>query len=216
MTEQDSEKKELRERVEALESTVQKMMPSRRDALKMAGASALGAAAFSGTGSAQTPGGDNGQAGTIGTSGERVDMFAQDIDVSKEATVEDLTINGDVTGISPSVFLESGDSISFHQITNPPESQFVDLYNNTSTTVLGGSVVSAVHIDFEYTFGDGNTLNLRRGDGFDFGAKPTAIDSGGDSITAAILPPALDVTRVEVGGNSFSGSELGALLYTLD
>jgi len=73
----------LEDRIDKLEAVTKKMMPSRRDALKLGGAAAIGAAAMSGTASA----GSN-QVGTIGDANNLVDVHAEDlIDVD--------TINGD-------------------------------------------------------------------------------------------------------------------------
>jgi len=45
----DPDTAELENRIDKLESTIEKMMPSRRDALKMGGAALIGGAAMSGT-----------------------------------------------------------------------------------------------------------------------------------------------------------------------
>jgi len=74
---------QLENRIDKLESTIEKMMPSRRDALKMGGAALVGGAAMSGTASAGTN-----QVGTIGTANDPVDVVLED------ATGVD-TINGD-------------------------------------------------------------------------------------------------------------------------
>jgi len=74
---------ELENRIDKLESTIEKMMPSRRDALKMGGAALVGGAAMSGTASAGTN-----QVGTIGSASQPVDVVLED------ATGVD-TINGD-------------------------------------------------------------------------------------------------------------------------
>jgi len=71
-------KAELHDRVKQLESTVEKLMPSRRDALRLgaaglAGAAGLGAASRSAEAS-------TGSAGTIGSSGSRPDLLADDVD----------------------------------------------------------------------------------------------------------------------------------------
>src|SRR6056297_3098743 len=67
----------LEERIDELEATIKKMLPSRRDALK------LGGAAMSGTASAGSS-----QVGTIGDGSNLVDIHAEDLfDVD--------TINGD-------------------------------------------------------------------------------------------------------------------------
>jgi len=74
---------ELEDRIEQLEATIRKMLPGRRDVMKLGGAAALGAAAFSGTASAGSS-----QVGTIGDASNLVDVHAEDLfDVD--------TINGD-------------------------------------------------------------------------------------------------------------------------
>jgi len=74
---------ELEDRIEQLEATIAKMLPGRRDAMKLGGAAVLGAAAMSGTASAGSS-----QVGTIGDSSNLVDVHAEDLfDVD--------TINGD-------------------------------------------------------------------------------------------------------------------------
>jgi len=83
----DEKIQRLEDRIDELEATVRKMLPSRRDALKLGGAAAVGAAAFSGTASADV-GGLNDQVGTIGDSSNLVDIHAEQIfDLD--------TINGD-------------------------------------------------------------------------------------------------------------------------
>jgi len=73
----------LEERIDELEATIKKMLPSRRDALKLGGAAVIGGAAISGTASAGSS-----QVGTIGDGSNLVDIHAEDLfDVD--------TINGD-------------------------------------------------------------------------------------------------------------------------
>jgi len=79
----DEKMQRLEDRIDELEATVRKMLPSRRDALKLGGAAAVGAAAFSGNASAGSS-----QVGTIGDASNLVDVHAEDLfDVD--------TINGD-------------------------------------------------------------------------------------------------------------------------
>jgi len=74
---------ELESRIEQLEATIRKMLPGRRDAMKLGGAAVIGAAAMSGTASAGSA-----QVGTIGDGSNLVDVHAEDLfDVD--------TINGD-------------------------------------------------------------------------------------------------------------------------
>jgi len=74
-------KAELHDRVQQLESTVAKMMPSRRDALKFGAAGIAGAA---GLGAATQPAeASTGSAGAIGSSGSRPDLFTDDINTRR-------------------------------------------------------------------------------------------------------------------------------------
>jgi len=74
----------LQDRVDELEATVSKMLPSRRDALKLGAAGAVGAVGMAGSASAQ----NSGQTGTIGTDADRVDVNAEDIDAVSVNTEE--------------------------------------------------------------------------------------------------------------------------------
>jgi len=74
-------KAELHDRVQQLESTVEKLMPSRRDALRMGAAGLAGAAGLSATsGSAAAA---TGSAGQIGDSSNRPDIFADTVDANQ-------------------------------------------------------------------------------------------------------------------------------------
>jgi len=73
----DEKTQQLENRIETLEATIEKMMPSRRDALKMGGAALVGGSLVAGSASA-LPTED--QVGTIGSASQRVDLFAEDID----------------------------------------------------------------------------------------------------------------------------------------
>jgi len=94
MTDQ-SDQQDLEDRVEQLESTISKMLPGRRDALKLGGAALVGGAAMSGSASAGTQ-----QAGTIGTANDPVDVESEDINNADTVTTQDLVVNGTVTGIA--------------------------------------------------------------------------------------------------------------------
>ena len=82
----------LENRIDELEQLVRSMLPNRRDVLKAGGAAALGAAAMSGSASAGTD-----QVGTIGSASSRVDVQAEDIDVSDTTSTTDLNVSGTVT-----------------------------------------------------------------------------------------------------------------------
>jgi len=84
-------KAELHDRVQQLESTVAKMMPSRRDALRMGAAGLAGAAGLSAT--SQSVDASVGSAGDIGDPNNRPDLFADEIDANQLTGV---TAGGDL------------------------------------------------------------------------------------------------------------------------
>jgi len=96
-------KAELHDRVEKLESTVEKLMPSRRDALRMGAAGIAGAA---GLGAAsQSADAATGSAGTIGSSGSRPDLIADD--VGPRSIADDYLFAGEFGGSSPDTRLSN-------------------------------------------------------------------------------------------------------------
>ena len=96
----DEKIQRLEDRIDELEATVRKMLPSRRDALKLGGAAAVGAAAFSGSASANA-GTDNDQVGTIGADpDDYVDIYVEQIAFSDEGTLRTLEVDGrDQSGV---------------------------------------------------------------------------------------------------------------------
>jgi len=95
-------KAELHDRVRKLESTVEKLMPSRRDALKLGAAGIAGAAGLSAT--TQPADASTGSAGTIGSASDRPTIFADDIDAN--------SLTGSVKNQGCRVFLSTDQSIS--------------------------------------------------------------------------------------------------------
>jgi len=102
----------LQDRVDELEATVSKMLPSRRDALKLGAAGAVGAVGMAGSASAQ----NSGQTGTIGTDADRVDVNAEDIDA--------VSVNTEVSDV--------GDYLNFNgfEHTSEPPQQVEDAATN--------------------------------------------------------------------------------------
>jgi len=83
----DDKTRQLENRIETLESTIEKMMPSRRDALKMGGAALVGGSLVAGSASAGTN-----QVGTIGSASQLVDIESEDINA--------ISVNTDVANIN--------------------------------------------------------------------------------------------------------------------
>jgi len=121
-------KAELHDRVRKLESTVEKLMPSRRDALKLGAAGIAGAAGLSATsGSADA---STGSAGQIGDVNNRPDVFADTVDANQLSGV---STGGDRQGCR--VSLSSDQSISAGGRTKIQfDSEVYDSGNNFSTS----------------------------------------------------------------------------------
>jgi len=81
----------LEDRIDQLEVTIAKMLPGRRDAIKLGGAAVIGAAAMSGTASAAD---DTGQVGTIGDATNNVDIFVESVAFSDENKLRTLEVDG--------------------------------------------------------------------------------------------------------------------------
>jgi len=215
MTDQ-SDRQDLEDRVEQLESTIEKMLPSRRDALKLGGAALVGGAAMSGSASAGTQ-----QAGTIGTAGAPVDVESEDINNADTLTTQDLVVNGTATGaFGGGVVLEAGDSITVEnfRIETTNES-FVLLYSGAAKDVLGGAILGRDNNDFLYEFSDNTTITKNTGVGgtsYAFGGNLKGKDREGDESGISILPPAKNVVRIEVGTSQAGGSEMGAEVILKD
>jgi len=91
MDEESDKIERLEERIDQLEATITKMLPGRRDALKLGGAAVIGAAAMSGTASAAD---DTNQVGTIGNASNNVDIFVESVAFSDENKLRTLEVDG--------------------------------------------------------------------------------------------------------------------------
>jgi len=203
MDDQSDKISRLEDRIEQLEATTKKMMPTRRDALKFGGAAAIGAAAMSGTGSAGSS-----QVGTIGTAGNLVDVEAEDINVNDTITTQNLVVNGTASGPfggGGGVVLQAGDTITVQSTGNNSTNQsLITLYSGTAKDVLGGTIAGGGFFsDFEYTFDDNSTLQKSGGSGsYSFTNANDADDANNDKIEIDFLPPALSVIEIKVGMNT--------------
>jgi len=88
----DEKIQKLEARIDELEETIKKMLPSRRDALKLGGAAVIGGAAMSGTASAGSS-----QVGTIGDSSNLVDVHAEDLFNVDTINGDNLVTSGETT-----------------------------------------------------------------------------------------------------------------------
>jgi len=167
----EPDRQDLEDRVEQLEATIAKMLPSRRDALKLGGAALVGGAAMSGSASAGTS-----QAGTIGTANEPVDVESEDINNTDTVTTQDLVVNGTATGVAQDlqgsrVFLTSDQSLtasSRHKVTF--DSEVYDSDSNFNTTshnfVCPKTGIYAANAQALFTAGsDGEMRRLMIGNG---------------------------------------------------
>jgi len=223
----DDKTRQLENRIESLESTIEKMMPSRRDALKLGGAALVGGAAMSGTASAGTN-----QVGTIGSQASPVDLESEDINNadtvttntldsttqnnSGTVTTQDLVVNGTATGPfgGGGILLEAGDTIQFESFrTNGLTETFVTLFDGNAKDVLGGTISGNRHTSFKYTFGNGSTIETAPND-FDHGSEG---EIDGKAFEVTILPPAKNVAKIEVKNQTVNaGDSFGAEVMLVD
>jgi len=91
MDEESDKIERLEDRIDQLEATIAKMLPGRRDALKLGGAAVIGAAAMSGTASAAD---DTNQVGTIGDASNNVDIFVESVAFSDENKLRTIEVDG--------------------------------------------------------------------------------------------------------------------------
>ena len=215
MDEESDKIERLEDRIEQLEAVTKKMMPSRRDALKLGGAAAIGAAAMSGTASA----GSN-QVGTIGDANNLVDIEAEDVNASDTITTQDLVVNGTATGPfgGGGIVLESGDSITVKAVSQRPDSgSFFPLYNGSAKDVLGGVMSGESGNDFRYTFSDNTTLKKNPGTTYDNdNLNQFQTRSSNDIIETDFLPPAKDVIAIEVASTVFGDTRWNAEVILKD
>jgi hypothetical protein len=153
----EPDRQDLEDRVDQLEQTISKMLPSRRDALKLGGAALVGGAAMSGSASAGTQ-----QAGTIGTATNPVDLESEDINNADTVTTQELdatNLNSDTLSvetttntIQPTVggirqiynqFPNLNNASDHVQVTNVGTSN-TDITERVAATGRGGSLVSVV------------------------------------------------------------------------
>jgi len=92
--ERDPDVEALENRIETLEEIVMRMLPSRRDAIKMGGAALVGGSLAAGSASA-LPDPDEDEVGTIGASGDPVDLFAEDISELESINGDRLVTSGE-------------------------------------------------------------------------------------------------------------------------
>jgi hypothetical protein len=160
----DPDTAELENRIETLEATIAKMLPGRRDALKMGGAALIGGAAMSGTASAGTN-----QVGTIGDKDasppQLVDLHSEDINNADTVTTNTL----DATSVDSDEYVGTFEVVDV--VTGPPMKVDTTKYNElmvyfNSIDARGGGggedaflIVDDVTGNYETTFVDGSKNN---------------------------------------------------------
>jgi len=151
----EPDRQDLEDRVEQLESTISKMLPSRRDALKLGGAALVGGAAMSGSASAGTE-----QAGTIGTANDPVDVESEDINNADTVTTNKL----DATSVDSDEYVGTFEVVDV--VNSPPFTVNTTKYNElmvyfNGIDALGGGENVFVIVDgktagYESVFVDGS------------------------------------------------------------
>jgi len=147
-------------------------------------------------------------------------LSSTNINNADTVTTQDLVVNGTATGPfgGGAPVLESGDSITVVGFArDSTDDSFITLYDGTAKDVLGGTVAGGNATDFLYTFGDNSTLR-KNGSGttLSSGVNNLFISRNGSQAEVDFLPPAKNVKKIEVGGNNFSGSAIGAEVILKD
>jgi hypothetical protein len=171
---------QLENRIDTLEATIEKMMPSRRDAMKMGGAALVGGAAMSGTASAGTN-----QVGTIGSASQPVDLESEDInntdtvttdtldsttvDNSGTVTTQDISIQQNVNGADTSTAVngealtsDGSGGLAFASVGGgvPPNFSYVDEKSNRSfNTTFTNNTGKALYVLVQSFDNSGGSIN---------------------------------------------------------
>jgi len=146
-------KAELHERVQQLESTVEKLMPSRRDALKLGAAGIAGAAGVAGaSGSAAA---STGSAGQIGDSSNRPDVFADTVDANQ------------LSGVSTGGVYQEDSNSPFQANGSDIDAQLSQTYNHVIGLIQadGTGVSNFNRLGMTVNGGGGPFHNYRQHDG---------------------------------------------------
>jgi hypothetical protein len=190
-------KSELHERVEQLESTVEKLMPSRRDALRMGAAGIAGAVGLSAT--TQTADAATGSAGQIGDSSNRPDIFADD--VGPRSIASDYLYAGEFSGGDADTRLDNALSAASSGATI-----YLEAVTYTSNHTIGTNSISLIGSG---AFANGSSIENAT---FDFTASGALIQNVGvdttDGSTAIRLEFAGQVTNIRQGGTKNGTIEL--------
>jgi len=205
----DEKIQRLEDRIDELEATIKKMLPGRRDALKLGGAAALGAAAFSGTASAGSS-----QVGTIGGAGNLVDVEAEDINVDDTLTTEDLVVNGTATGPfgGGGIIFSEGDSITERRddLINVSGNSFGTAFDLSSgVDVYGGAIYGFNVSNIRITFDSGTTTRI----GSD-GDLSRGQASDGSEYSVLPVFPMEDVKKIEFYNDAASSQSYGFQIFT--
>jgi hypothetical protein len=158
------------------------------------------------------------QAGTIGTANDPVDVESEDINNADTVTTQNLVVNQSATlPFAAAPVLEAGDTVTVATISQETDAKnFKVLYNGTSKDVLAG-VVTGTQSDFLYTFDNNQTLRKSgTGTSYTFDNGNSSADRQGIVSSVDVLPPALNVTKIEVGFRGLDSESMGAEVILKD
>jgi len=136
----DADVSQLEQRIDELEATIRKMLPSRREAIGMGVAGLAGASLMSGTASAGSA-----QVGTIGDSNNLVDVEAEDVNVSD--TINGASVSGAANG--EALTSDGAGGLTFAAVGGgiPPAFTYVDKQSQRSlNTVFTNNTGKALYV----------------------------------------------------------------------
>jgi len=192
----DADVSQLETRIDELEATIRKMLPSRREALGMGVAGLAGASLMSGTASAGSS-----QVGTIGDSSNLVDLVAEDVIITD--TLNTASLSGAAAG--EALLSDGSGNLTFGSggggiLRNGSEIDYVALDVSNLPASTGSGDVALVTASDQYV--EDNPLS---GTAFDITSSQFALDTSIN--TQDVSPEGIawndDGSRLyEVGSNS--------------
>ena len=164
----DADVSQLETRIDELEATIRKMLPSRREALGMGVAGLAGASLMSGTASAGSA-----QVGTIGDNSNLVDLVAEDVTITD--TLNTASLSGAAAG--EALFSDGSGNLTFGSagggiVRNGSEIDYVALDVSNLPASTGNGDVALVTASDQYV--EDNPLS---GTPFDITSSQFAFDT---------------------------------------
>jgi len=234
----DADVSQLETRIDELEETIRKMLPSRREAIGMGVAGLAGASLMSGTASAGSA-----QVGTIGDNSNLVDLVAEDVTITD--TLNTASLSGAAAG--EALLSDGSGNLTFGSggggiLRNGSEIDYVALDVSNLPASTGSGEVALVTASDQYVednplsgtpfditssqFAFDTSINTQQGSplGFawnDDGSRLYELASNGEVFQSTVSTPfdittaSFDTSNVLQGDTDIAWNDDGSLFYTV-